>query len=88
MATFEDRKGEEIRLRRTLNWFREEFDTLFGSKGGPFSERDRGVAEDLMDRLSEVVNGVRGGRLLGAVVETLDEIERRYPDLFRGGPPE
>ncbi|TFF89280.1 MAG: hypothetical protein EU548_07725 [Promethearchaeota archaeon] len=68
-----------------MQWFENEFEELFGGKTHLMTKEDRDLANDLLDRLSEVINQYQekeDARLLPILSETLKRIEKHYPELF------
>lgn len=62
-------------------WFEEEFDLLFNNKSN-LSEQDKTIANQILDILSETINKYPNEKLLTDLVFTLNNIEKKHPQLF------
>lgn len=72
-------------FKQKLNWFEVEFEKLFGNKTCLANKEDMALANTLLDRLSEIINQYHGEKdqeLLYILTETLNRIEKNYPELF------
>jgi len=69
-------------LRKTLKWFEEEFEILFGSIGQHPSKEEFKLANAILDQFSKTVNEYRDEELLFELVNSLNIIEKRFPLLF------
>jgi hypothetical protein len=70
---------------KKMQWFENEFKALFGGKTHLITKEDRDLANDLLDSLSEVINQYQEKEdeaLLSILNETLNGIEKKYPELF------
>ena len=65
-----------------LRWFKDEFDVILGSKINNITERDVDLAFAILDRLTETINKYRDKGLLFELINTLNNIEKKYPEYF------
>ncbi len=72
---------EEL-LRKELEWLREEFEILFKSKTEGYSEKDKKIANDILDYILENNYLYDNIRLLNLLNEVIKNIENKFPDLF------
>ncbi|KKL51525.1 hypothetical protein LCGC14_2294640 [marine sediment metagenome] len=72
---------EEL-LRKELEWLREEFEILFKSKTEGYSEKDKKIANDILDYILENNYLYDNIRLLNLLNEVIENIENKFPDLF------
>ncbi|MFX1314866.1 MAG: hypothetical protein ACFE9T_03320 [Promethearchaeota archaeon] len=68
-------------FRRDLLWFEEEFDLLFNDKS-KLTQRKKSLANQVLDILSETINNYPNEKLLSELVYTLNNIEKKHPELF------
>ncbi|MFX1322241.1 MAG: hypothetical protein ACFFAQ_11420 [Promethearchaeota archaeon] len=68
-------------FRRDLLWFEEEFDLLFNGKSR-LTKREESLANQILDILSETINAYPNEKLLTELVYTLNNIEKKHPEIF------
>ena len=69
-------------FKANLKWFEDEFDELFLPKTNQLLPMDIKLANEILDRLSQLINEYRDEELLFELVETLNKIEMNHPTLF------
>ena len=69
-------------FKQQLKWFEDEFDELFGSKTYNITETDIELVNEILDRLSETINEYRDEKLLFRLVSTINNIEKKHPEIF------
>jgi arsenate reductase-like glutaredoxin family protein len=79
---YDSEKVQKEEFKEHLKWFEEEFDEIFQNKGHNYSKDDKNLANLLLNRLSESINDCNDEHLLYDLVSTLNNIERKHPDLF------
>ena len=79
--SFDYHKILKSEFRRDLLWFEEEFDLLF-NKISKLSEREKNIGNIILDFLSESINSYPNEKLLTELVFTLNNIEKKHPNLF------
>jgi len=72
---------EEILIEK-MEWLKEEFEILFASKTGKFTLNDKKIANDIIDYVLEHNNVFDIIILLNFLNETIEKIEKRYPNLL------
>ena len=72
----------EENLIEELEWLKEEFILLFKSKMEKYSERDKMIANDIMDYVMENLYVYDNMIFLTLFTETIENIEKMYPNLF------
>ena len=72
----------EENLIEELEWLKEEFILLFKSKMEKYSERDKMNANDIMDYVMENMYVYDNMIFLTLFTETIENIEKMYPNLF------
>ena len=65
-----------------LKWFEQEFDEIFQNKRSQYTNEDKKLANLLLNRLSESINECNDENLLYDLVSTLNNIEKKHPNLF------
>ena len=65
-----------------LKWFEQEFDEIFQNKRSQYTKEDKKLANLLLNRLSESINECNDENLLYDLVSTLNNIEKKHPNLF------
>jgi len=80
---FEDKEHLKRAFLKELNWFEEELEFLFNGKTNNFNEKDRQLAEKILDKMSEIINKYTYEDFLYLLTSTLNKIDERYPELFR-----
>lgn len=69
-------------FKKTLKWFEEEFEILFGSIDHDPNKEDFELANEIMDQFSKTINEYRDEDLLYELVNSLNKIEKKFPLLF------
>jgi hypothetical protein len=69
-------------FQQHLYWFETEFDEIFQSKSEKLTEFERKLANSLLNKLSESINQCQDEKLLYDLVSTLNNIEKKHPQLF------
>jgi len=72
----------EENLRGELEWLKEEFKILFNSKTENYSEKDKRMANDILDYIIENVYVYDNMILQTLFTEAVENIEKMYPNLF------
>lgn len=65
-----------------LRWFEAEFDEIFQNKSVELTEFEKELANSLLNKLSESINQCHDEKLLYDLVNTLNNIEKKHPELF------
>lgn len=65
-----------------LQWFEAEFDEIFQSTLVELTEYEKNLANSLLNKLSESINQCHDEKLLYDLVSTLNNIEKKHPELF------
>jgi len=81
-VTAKYREVMEEFLRKELEWLREEFEILFKSKMEGYTEKDKKIANDILDYILENNYVYDNIRLLNLLNEVIENIEKKFPDLF------
>jgi len=76
----EDLQKEEF--QQHLYWFETEFDEIFQNKSEKLTEFEKTLANSLLNKLSESINQCQDEKLLYDLVSTLNNIEKKHPQLF------
>jgi len=71
-----------LEFRQKLKWFEDEFDLILGGKTQNITEMDGKLAFAILDRLSETINQYRDKGVVFELVNTLNNIEKKYPRFF------
>ena len=69
-------------LEKELDWLKEEFEVLFQSKIKNYSEKDKKMANDILDYILENTYVHDSIILMNLLNETLENIEKQYINLF------
>ena len=69
-------------FQQHLYWFETEFDEIFQNKSEKLSEFEKKIANSLLNKLSESINQCQDEKLLYDLVSTLNNIEKKHPQLF------
>ena len=72
---------EEILVEK-LEWLKEEFEILFKNKKGKYMNKDRKIANNILDYILEHTYVYNNLLLLNLLNETTESIEEMYPNLF------
>ena len=65
-----------------LLWFEAEFDEIFQNTSVELTEFEKDLANSLLNKLSESINQCHDEKLLYELVSTLNNIEKKHPELF------
>lgn len=65
-----------------LQWFETEFDEIFQNTSVELTEFEKNLANSLLNKLSESINQCHEEKLLYDLVSTLNNIEKKHPELF------
>jgi len=65
-----------------LLWFETEFDEIFQNTSVELTEYEKNLANSLLNKLSESINQCHDEKLLYELVSTLNNIEKKHPELF------
>ena len=69
-------------FQQHLYWFETEFDEIFQNKSEKLTEFEKTLANSLLNKLSESINQCQDEKLLYDLVSTLNNIEKKHPELF------
>ncbi|NVM45513.1 MAG: hypothetical protein HWN79_11410 [Candidatus Lokiarchaeota archaeon] len=69
-------------LIQKLNWLEEEFSFLFNSKKTKYSQKDRDLANQIINSITECINCSEDIRMNQLLIDTLKSIKNIYPELF------
>ena len=69
-------------FQQHLYWFETEFDEIFQNTSTNLSEFEKNIANSLLNKLSESINQCQDEKLLYDLVSTLNNIEKKHPELF------
>jgi len=69
-------------FQQHLYWFETEFDEIFQNKSESLTEFEKNLANSLLNKLSESINQCQDEKLLYDLVTTLNNIEKKHPELF------
>ena len=72
----------EENLREELEWLKEEFKILFNSKIENYTEKDKRMANDILDYVIENFYVYDNIILQTLFTEAMENIENMYPNLF------
>ncbi len=76
----ENLQNEEF--QKQLQWFETEFDEIFQIKSVKLTEFEKDLANSLLNKLSESINQCNDEKLLYDLVSTINNIEKKHPELF------
>ena len=76
----ENLQNEEF--HEQLKWFETEFDEIFQIGSVKLTEFEKDLANSLLNKLSESINQCNDEKLLYDLVSTLNNIEKKHPELF------
>ena len=79
---FNIEKIQTEEFKHQLQWFEREFDEIFQINSVELSEFEKDLANSLLNKLSESINQCKDERLLYDLVSTLNNIEKKHPELF------
>ena len=69
-------------FQQHLYWFETEFDEIFQNTSLNLTEFEKNVANSFLNKLSESINKCQDETLLYDLVSTLNNIEKKHPELF------
>ena len=69
-------------FQQHLYWFETEFDEIFQNTSPNLTEFEKNVANSFLNKLSESINKCQDETLLYDLVSTLNNIEKKHPELF------
>ncbi|MFX0049571.1 MAG: hypothetical protein ACFE8G_15665 [Candidatus Hermodarchaeota archaeon] len=69
-------------FQEQLRWFEAEFDEIFQDHLVEPTEYEKNLANSLLNKLSESINQCQDEKLLYDLVSTLNNIEKKHPELF------
>ncbi|MFX1573771.1 MAG: hypothetical protein ACFFB0_13560 [Promethearchaeota archaeon] len=69
-------------LRGELDWLKEEFNILFKSKMENYTNKDKRIANDILDYIIENIYVYDNMILQTLFTEAMENIEKMHPDLF------
>ena len=72
----------EETLIEKMEWLKEEFEIMFAPKTGKFTIKDKKIANDIIDYVLEHNYGYDNNILLNLLNEVIENIEKKFPDLF------
>jgi hypothetical protein len=72
----------EESLREELMWLKEEFNVLFSSRNEEFTEKDKEIANAIMDFVLENTHAYDNIILYNLLFEAIENIEKLFPKLF------
>ena len=79
---FNIEKVQTEQFQRQLKWFEREFDEIFQNNSVKLTEFEKDLANSLLNKLSESINQCKDENLLYNLVSTLNNIEKKHPELF------
>lgn len=79
---FNIEKVQTEEFQRQLKWFEREFDEIFQNNSVKLTEFEKDLANSLLNKLSESINQCKDENLLYNLVSTLNNIEKKHPELF------
>jgi len=72
----------EENLREEIKWLKEEFKILFKSKIDNYNEKDKKMANDILNHIIENSDVYDNMILQTLFTEAIENIEKMYPNLF------
>jgi len=79
---FNIEKVQKEEFKHQLEWFEREFDEIFQNNSIELTEFEKDLANSLLNKLSESINQCKDEKLLFNLVSTLNNIEKKHPELF------
>jgi len=79
---FNVEKVQTEEFKHQLEWFENEFDEIFQNNSLKLTEYEKNLANSLLNKLSESINQCKDEKLLYNLVSTLNNIEKKHPELF------
>jgi len=65
-----------------LNWLKEEFYYLFKFKQHKYNQKDKELADQIIENFIESVNSSYNNKMHELLLETVEAIEKKYIGLF------
>ncbi|MFX0075277.1 MAG: hypothetical protein ACFE96_07540 [Candidatus Hermodarchaeota archaeon] len=69
-------------LIQKLNWLEEEFSVLFSSQKRNYSQKEKELAQEIINDITECFDYYEDIRLHDLLIDTLNSIRSIYPELF------
>jgi hypothetical protein len=69
-------------LIQKLNWLEEEFSILFSSQKHKYSQKEKDLAQEIIDDISECFDDFEDVRLHDLLIDTINSIRSIYIELF------
>jgi len=69
-------------FQEELYWYEEEFDIMFKNIHEGYTKQDLEIGNQILNRLTEVLNIYHHENFLHQLVKTLNNLERKYPSFF------
>ena len=79
---FNIEKVQTEEFQHQLEWFEREFDEIFQNNSVKLTDFEKNLANSLLNKLSESINQCKDEKLLYNLVSTLNNIEKKHPELF------
>jgi hypothetical protein len=79
---FNVEKVQTEEFQHQLEWFEREFDEIFQNNSVKLTDFEKDLANSLLNKLSESINQCKDEKLLYNLVSTLNNIEKKHPELF------
>jgi hypothetical protein len=79
---FNIEKVQTEEFQHQLEWFEREFDEIFQNNSVKLTDFEKELANSLLNKLSESINQCKDEKLLYNLVSTLNNIEKKHPELF------
>ncbi|MFX1417613.1 MAG: hypothetical protein ACFE9N_01700 [Promethearchaeota archaeon] len=73
----------EESLKEQLRWLKEEFEILFKSKLQNYVKKDKEIANAILDYVIENTCAYDSIILYNLLFDTMEDIEKQYPNLFQ-----
>jgi len=72
----------EENLKEELIWLTEEFHILFKSKLENYTEKDKEIANDILDYFLTYIHAYDSIKLYNLLFDAIENIEKMFPELF------
>ena len=82
ILNFNTESLQKEEFHQHLSWFETEFDEIFVNKSKNLTDFEKKLANSLLNKLSESINQCQDEKLLFDLVSTLNNIEKKHPELF------
>jgi len=69
-------------LIQKLSWLEEEFNFLFNFKKRKYSQKDKDLANQIIENAAESINYSENDKMNELLIDTLKSIKSIYPELF------